>query len=151
MTLYDTALFLHVVAIALWLGAGVALMSFLQMASKAGSLDVAAAVVARDEKLGSTLFPAAGVVALLSGAWLVHDGPWGWGDPWISIGLTGIFAAILFGAIVHGRMGKRASALVEAGDLPAVQRHLARWARLSWIDVAIIVLVIADMVFKPGA
>jgi hypothetical protein len=76
----------------------------------------------------------------------------GFTTTWILIGLLGYAATFVTGAFflgpAAGKLGKAIEA--EGPESPAVQAGIARIFAISRIDQVVLVLVIADMVFKPG-
>jgi hypothetical protein len=73
-------------------------------------------------------------------------------DLWIVLGLLGIVSTIIFGAgFIGPEAGRLAQLGLERGPEDAeVQRRLQRIFMLSRLDLLVIVLVVADMVLKPG-
>jgi hypothetical protein len=74
-------------------------------------------------------------------------------DTWIVLGLIGIAATIVTGVGFLGpeseRLGK---AFVERGPSdPEIGRRISRILVISRVDLVVLILVVADMVFKPGA
>jgi hypothetical protein len=74
-------------------------------------------------------------------------------DLWIIIGLAGIVSTIVIGAAFIGpESGRLARAADERRpDGPEVLRRTRRIFAISRIDLSVILLVVADMVLKPGA
>ena len=75
------------------------------------------------------------------------------GEPWILIALAGLFVAMAIGGALIGRTssGLVKSVAANGGTLPEAERPAAdRLLLYSRIELAIIVIVIADMVAKPG-
>ena len=95
----------------------------------------------------------ASVSVLVFGVWLVAVSAWNFTDTWILIGLTGVAITIVTGAFFLGpeaqRLGK-AAAVRDPAD-PEVQRRIRRIFAISRVDLVVLVLVVADMVFKPGS
>lgn len=93
------------------------------------------------------------IAALVFGVWLVAVSEWNFTDTWIVLGLVGIAITIVTGAGFLGpeaeRLGK---ALGERGPSDSeVGRRIRRILVISRIDLVVLLLVVADMVFKPGA
>jgi hypothetical protein len=120
---YDTLLFLHVL-MAFMLGATVVVSSAIVLGSEAPP---------RTITLSNVLWDVGGLGTLVFGVWLALyvDGYEIW-DGWI------LAAIILWAAATE--TGRRARDLTAAN---AVTLH--------WVRTLLVVLLLADMVFKPGA
>lgn len=68
------------------------------------------------------------------------------------LGLVGIVNTIVVGAAFLGPEAGRISRLTEerGTDDPEVQRRLQRIFTISRYDLAVLLLVVVDMVLKPG-
>ena len=151
---YDTLKWVHIMAAIVWVGGGIFVQVYASRMRRAGE-DERLAAFARDiEKLGNMLFLPASIVVLLMGISMVWYAPFiEWNDLWILLGLLGILSTALFGALFigpeAGRLGKLS---LEKGPAdPEVQARIKRLFIVSRIDLAVIIFVIAMMVFKPGA
>jgi uncharacterized membrane protein len=91
------------------------------------------------------------VLVFVLGAWMVSDSAeWDLGQRWVRIGLLLFFVAFLIGALFQSRTAMLAQRAVASSDYGEAARQLRRW---SWGMIAILVLLIVvvwDMVFKPG-
>ena len=121
--MYDTLLFLHVLS-AFMLGATVVIASAIVLRSEAPASTVA---------VSNGLWAVGGLGTLIFGVWLAFyvDG-YGIFDGWI------IAALILWAAATE--LGRRAA--------EATATNPAMW---HWLRTAAVVLLLADMVWKPGA
>lgn len=151
---YDTFKWVHIMAAIVWVGGGIFVQVYASRMRRAGE-DERLAAFARDiEKLGNMLFLPASIVVLLMGIAMTWYAPFiAWNDLWILLGLLGILSTALFGALFigpeAGRLGKLS---LERGAADAeVQARIKRLFVVSRIDQAVIIFVIAMMVFKPGA
>ena len=152
MSWYELLQFLHVLAIATWFGSGIAITVF----------------TARSLGVGGTVFgtfalnagwwagrahPTAGVVLLLTGFGMVADADLSLGDTWILLGLIGLVLALGIGGALIGRTSHELTAKITAngGEMTPDLRPLAEKVLLyARLELAVLVLVIADMVAKPG-
>jgi hypothetical protein len=73
-------------------------------------------------------------------------------DTWIWLGLVGYALTFLTGALYLGPTSGKLGKMIDTRppDDPEIQRGLARIFAISRLDLAVILLVVADMVFKPG-
>lgn len=151
---YNTLKFFHVLAAITWLGAGIyaqVLASRVLRANDPAHLGV----VAKDiGEMGKILITPASISVLVFGIVLVAYAPqWNFTDTWVLIGLGGIAATIVTGAGFLGPESERLGKLAAEGhtpDEPDVQRRIRRILTISRIDLVVLIVVVADMVFKPG-
>lgn len=122
----DTLLFLHVLSAFFLVGAMVML----------SARALGAAVPATTVNVAQILDAAGGIGTLVFGVWLALtiDG-YGLLDLWI-------IAAIVLWAVA-AEVGRRSRAAHD-DDQP-------RFVQLHWLYVALVTLLLADMIFKPGA
>jgi len=151
MSWYELLLSLHILSIATWFGSGLALtaLGFITLRTGPevyGSFTVAAG------RWASIAHPLAGVLLLLTGFGLVADGDWDF-DTWLILGLVGLVVAMGIGGALIGRTAGDMVKRIEGGTMTAEEltdsgRRLLLYTRL---ELAVLVLVIVDMVAKPGA
>ena len=153
-TTYNIALFFHLLGVLLlFAGAVVAGVAFELARRRASAADVAALLSA--SRVGAAVL---GVGALLAGAfglWLVHLGHWGYGSGWVDWGIgLYVLMLVLGGAggarprqarLLATRLGAQGAA-VDA-ELRALLDDAAARA-LNYISLAILIAVVAVMVFK---
>ena len=122
----DTLLFLHVLA-AFLLMTTVVMLSGVALGTPAP---------ARTISLANLLWDVGGIGTLVFGIWLALDiDGYGLFDFWI-------IAAIVLWAIAT-ELGRRAR-----GAVDDARERFAQW---HWLRTVVVVLLLADMIFKPGA
>ena len=122
----DALLFLHVLA-------GFMLLATVVMLS---GVALGVAAPPRTVSLANLLWDVGGIATLVFGIWLALDiDGYGILDFWI------LAAIVLW--LVAAEVGRRARAAVGAAH--------ERFARWHWLRAALVVLLLADMIFKPGA
>jgi hypothetical protein len=136
LTLYTVLLTLHILLVICWLGAGITTVVISRMA--AGN-DAWVGIL---EPFSSRWFPAASGLAGLTGVLLWIDGPWSFGEVWILLAVAGWVISSAIGATQLGPGVVRWA----KGDLAG----RAQYERLAPVDLAILLLIVADMVIKPG-
>jgi uncharacterized membrane protein len=150
--MYDWLKLVHVLAAMVWVGGAVA-VQFVAIRAMASKDPVRQANISADaEWLGTRVFTPASVLVLLAGIAMVLDAGIGFTDTWILAGLVGIAFTIIVGASFLGPESGRLKALIEergAGD-PEVVRRRDRIFRVSRIDLAVLIFVVALMVLKPA-
>jgi uncharacterized membrane protein len=149
--LYRILLFVHVMAAAAW--AGGALYAFLLGLSVKSSGDpVRIASYGREVgEFGGKYFAPAAIVAVLSGAWLVTEGDWGWGHFWILSAIAVWVYSIVSNVTWMTKLSDRIGVLVqERGpsdpEVAAASNEMFRWRA---IEVLLLVYVIFAMTYKP--
>ena len=149
---YDTLKLLHVLAAIVWVGSGL-FVQYRGVRLRRHGTPEQIAGLARDVVDSTPLFIVASLSVLVSGVALVlyHPGL-DFTDTWILLGLIGYAATFVTGNFFIRPTAERlAAAAAEAGPAsPTVQVLIARIFAISRIDQAVLVLIVADMVFKPG-
>ena len=153
MTWYEFLKTVHVLLAITWLG-GAITFQLLALRILKENPPTRLAPFARDtEAIGMKIFLPASIVLLLAGILMVLDTPGiDFTDAWIVIGLGGIVSTIVIGAGFLGPEAKRLAELVEEkGDTdPEVVSRISRILTIGRIDLAILLIVAANMVIKPG-
>ena len=144
---------IHVLAAATWIGAALALQV---IAARMGPSTADAVVdqFARDaEAIGKTIFGPAGVALSLTWFALVVREDLAWGQLWIVLGIGALLVAAAVGGGFLIPEGRRIAALADQpGHDPAEVRLRAhRRFLVARVDLTILILAVADMVFRPGA
>jgi hypothetical protein len=137
MTRYQLFLFLHIMCVILWLGAGTTLgLLWLHpdpaLRERIGGLG---------EWLGPRLFAPAALGALAFGIVLVHEGGHTFQPLWVKLGLGAFGASFLINAAVRAPLLRR---------LQAEPRRSARvLAALALFELALLYATVADTALKP--
>ena len=93
------------------------------------------------------------IIVLVFGIFTVIKGGFGFWHGWIIFGIAGIVITALTGSLFLGPELKRIAGIVEsrgAEDPEAIERS-TRLIRIGRIDLLILILVVIDMVLKPGS
>ncbi|HTG46258.1 MAG TPA: DUF2269 family protein [Actinomycetota bacterium] len=153
-TYYDALKFLHVLAAIVWVGSGIYAQALATSVRREGD-PARLAMVARDiGRQGQRVITPAAISVLVFGVWLVAADPYlNFTTTWIAVGLLGYVITLITGAGFLGpesaRLGKL-SAERDPAD-PEIQRRIQRIFFVARIDLVVLVVVVADMVFKPGS
>ena len=159
MSLYEWLLFLHVLT-AFALVAAIVLYTFIVLTARGLEVPSEIARVFRLSRVGDVLIAVGSISVLILGIWLAIEVDrykvW---DGWI---VAAIVLWIVFGAI-GSRVGKhydaarkRARTLVAEGrnapdaELTGMMRSTTRTA-LQLTSAAIVLVMLVDMIYKPGA
>jgi uncharacterized membrane protein len=135
-TLYTVLLTIHILLVVAWLGAAITVQVITRMATD--NPNWPPIFVAFAEKWFA---PISGLTGLF-GIFLWIDGPWDFGEPWIGIAVAGWLISSVVGATQLAPNVKRWS----EGDVSA----RARFVKIAQFDALLLVLIVADMVIKPG-
>jgi hypothetical protein len=112
-------------------------------------------VVAEDiGEMGLRILTPASITVIVFAIALVAYAPgWNFTDTWILLALVGYGLTLVTGVGFLGPESGRLGKLAAGGHTPAepdIQRRIRRLVMISRIDLVVLVLVVADMVFKPG-
>ena len=152
MSWYELLLFLHILAIATWFGSSLAIMVLATRAIGVGGAPFGTFALNAGWWAGRA-HPAAGVVLLLTGFGMVAEGDLSMGELWLTLAVIGLVVAMGIGGALIGRSASELEKRITAngGSMGEDARPIADKVILySRIELAILVLVIADMVAKPG-
>lgn len=152
MTWYELLLSLHILSAALYIGSALAItvISYRLLAVGSGSfpafLDSAGWWAGRAH-------PAAAMALLVTAILMIVDADLSFGELWISLALAGWLLAGFIGGGLITRTGQQLGAELarSGGTLTETSRALTdRFLLYARLEVAVLVLVVVDMVVKPG-
>lgn len=150
MDWYSIVKFLHVVTAILWVGGGFVLFLLGVLAERAGNIEDKLQAMRASGQLGSRFFAPMSMLTLIFG--LIMCSFWvGFSDLWIIIGLVGYATTFSIGMFIFKPTGERMGAMIaKDGITPAVLAIGQRMMSAARFDYAVMLVVIADMVFKPS-
>ena len=149
----ELLLFLHILAMATWFGSGLAIMVLATRALSAGGTAFGTFALNAGWWAGRA-HPAAGVILLLTGFGMLAEADIDFGQTWVILGLIGLLVGFAVGGALIGRTAGQLEKSLQGsgGSLTEEQRPIAeRVVLYSRLELVVLVLVIADMVAKPGA
>ena len=149
LDLYTIFKFLHVVSAIAWVGGGITMFALALMALARKDDEMASHVVAHVAFMGTRWFIPASLLTVLFGVVIAFLGGL-WGDAWIILGLAGFASTFLTGLLALKPLSENIDMLHKAGDHEGAKALEARILQVSKFDYAVMFVVIADMVFKPG-
>ena len=141
----------HVSVAVFWVGGGI-LLTVLGLKAEMSDDPNEIALLARWAAwTGERLFAPAGGVVLVMGIAMMINTNCGWGKFWIVAGLIGYALTMAIGTGVLSPQAKRIAGLSEAKGVtdPETQAAIRRILVIARFDVAVLLLVVADMVTKP--
>ena len=142
---------IHVSVAVFWVGGGLMLTVLGLMAEKSDDPAEVVTLARWAGHVGEKLFAPAGLLVLAMGIAMTLDNHWGWGTFWIDAGLVGYALTFVTGVAVLSPLGKKIAALsAERGPThPETIAAIRRILLVARFDVALLLLVVADMVLKP--
>jgi uncharacterized membrane protein len=152
MSYYEFLLFGHLLFVAVWVGTDVALQCFALRARRAGP-ERMIQFTADVEWLGLRLLTPASLLVAVFGVLLVIDSEvFEFSQFWVTAGLIAFLASAITGSAFLGPETGRISKLgAEKGpEDPEVQARISRVFLISRIELVILILIVLDMVVKPG-
>ncbi len=146
--------FLHVLAATIWVGGGVTL-SLVGLRSRSSTELSAIGEFSRTLPfVGLRVLTPAVIVVLVTGVWMVLAGSeWNFSQFWVWFGLALFAIAFAIGGIYLSRVGIQLDRATRPGSavLPAALPVLLdRWLVGYGAVLAVLVVAVWDMVFKPG-
>lgn len=152
MDLYSILLFVHLLAIATWTGGAIMLHVITEQIIATNDVARIRGFVDQAEVLGKRYFAPSSGIALLAGIWLVLEGDWGFGQPFVLVGLGGFALSTVLGFGVLEPAATKLKAAFAATDTltDEIRTGLDRIRSVSRIDILLLVIIIFFMVVKPG-
>jgi uncharacterized membrane protein len=143
---------IHVSVAVFWVGGGLLLTILALRAERAQSPEEMAHIARQAVFAGERLFAPAGLVVLAMGITMVINSPEiGFNTTWVDIGLVGYALSFTTGIGVLAPRARQIVALLEekGAAAPETQAAIARILLIARVDVAVLLLVVADMLMKP--
>jgi uncharacterized membrane protein len=141
----------HVAGAVAWVGGGLTLTILGMRAERSADPGEMATIAKQAAFVGERIFAPIGLIVFLAGIAMVVNLHLGWGTSWIVVGLVGYAITFLTGSLVLGPLAKRVAHLIETegAEAPATQAAIQRILLIARVDIAVLLLVVADMVLKP--
>jgi uncharacterized membrane protein len=141
----------HVAVDVFWFGGGL-LLTILGLKAETSADPNEVVTLARWAAwVGEKMFAPAGLVVLAMGIAMMVNTNWGWGKFWVVVGLVGYALTFVTGVAVLSPQAKRIAELSDSKG-PTAPETIAAIRRILVIarfDVAVLLVVVADMVTKP--
>jgi uncharacterized membrane protein len=152
MDLYDVLKYIHILAAVVWVGGAFTSQVFAIRAQQSSDPVDLIRLGRWLEFLGLRVFAPASLILIAAGV-LMTIQRWSFGQLWISISIALWLVSFLAGIFYLGPKSKTAAELFEA-EGPSSPAGVALRSRLflvSRIELVFFVVIVALMVFKPGA
>jgi uncharacterized membrane protein len=141
---------LHVLSAMVWLGGGFLLSVVGSRARSSGNPSAISDFAQSLTYIGTRVLLPATAGTLVFGVWMVLiDSQWNFGQFWVLLAIGLFVLAFLIGAVFMGRVGMQ---LQRAGAENAEQAKalLGRWLVGYRVILLVLLIVVWDMIFKPG-
>lgn len=141
----------HVSVAVFWVGGGLLLTTLGLKAERSDDPNEVVTLARWAAWVGERLFAPAGGIVLLAGIAMMINTDWGWGKFWIVVGLLGYAATMVTGMAFLSPQAKRIAELSESkgATAPETLEAISKILLIARVDVAVLLLVVADMVVKP--
>jgi uncharacterized membrane protein len=141
----------HVTLAVFWVGGGLTLTILGLRAERSNDPREIATLAGQAAFVGEKLFAPAGGLVLLAGIAMVINGHLGWSHFWVIAGLVGYASTMVTGMAVLSPLAKKveASMKTQGPEHPETIALIKRILLVARVDVAVLLLVVADMVTKP--
>ena len=157
MSRYQWLLFLHVTG-AFMVLSGIAMAGIFNVTAMRRERPSEIALLYRLTQIAAGLITTGLLVTLAIGLWLVSDADYGYGETWVVLALILWLLASALGGIGGGRekaTRQLAERLASEGDAPSDELR-ARLRdpvslALSWGSGLVVIVILALMIWKPGA
>ena len=151
MTSYELLLLFHVIVVIVWLGAGTTMDLLFLRAERTRDPGELRKTGEIQDWLIPRLFIPASLATLVSGVLVTWDGPWGFRDLWIVVGIAGWLASFAVGILFLKPQGEKMKEVVARYGPTSVQarRHSRRLGVVARVQLLALFLVVVDMVLKP--
>jgi uncharacterized membrane protein len=153
MESYDWLLLGHILAAIAWVGGAITMQTVGARLVRAESPEAVAAFARTAEWIGPRLYMPASLAVLGFGiAMVAVSETWSIGDLWIILGLVGIAISAIGGAVFFGPQAKRIGEALrsEGAESERAQALIRRLFVVGRVDLLLLLLIVADMVLKPG-
>lgn len=152
MSYYEFLKFIHVLMAIVWVGGAIAVQVMAFRILKENNPQRLAAFSSDIGALGERMFAPASIVLVIVGILMVLDSGIEFSDTWIVIGIVGFLATLVTGLFYLTPTSKRLGAMIEqrGPEDPQAQSTIRRLVAISRIDLLVLVVVVFNMVVKPG-
>ncbi|MBM3679411.1 MAG: DUF2269 family protein [Actinobacteria bacterium] len=152
MTWYETFLWLHISATALWVGGDAMIQAFAYRILRSRDAERIAGFSRDVEWIGLRVLMPSSLVLILSAVALMINGNWDWSEPFVSVGLAVWIVSFLVGAgFLVPESGRIAKVIDEQGaGSPDAQRRIRRILLYSRLELVLLLVVVFMMVVKLG-
>ncbi len=148
---YSVYKMIHVLAAVVWVGGGATLVVLVLLTERENDPRALAALARKIDFMATRIFVPSSLLVLLFGILMMLKGDLDWGQFWVIVGLLGFAATFLTGVLFLTPQVKKFKGLAEekGAEAPETQAILQRLLLVARFDIAMLLLVVADMTAKP--
>ena len=141
----------HVFAAVVWVGGGTTLVILAILTERENDARGLASLGHKIDFIATRVYIPASLTVLLFGILMMFKGDLDWGQFWIVAGLVGFATTFLTGTGFLAPQTKKFNSLLEekGAEAPETQAALQRLLLVGRFDVALLLLIVADMTAKP--
>jgi uncharacterized membrane protein len=152
MSLYELLKLIHVLAAIAWIGTAIEQQFVGNRATSSKDPRRIEHFVDEAEWVGVRVMTPAAIVVVIAGVAMVIESAWNFSDTWILIGIGLFIVTSLNGMLYLTPQSKKLKvAIADRGlDDEGVMNNIRTLTLASRIDLLVLVLIVADMVIKPG-
>ena len=151
MTWYEFWLFLHIMAVIVWVGGAATIQVFGILTKRAADPAKTAFFAQNVAFTVMWVFLPASLLVIAAGVGLVENGGWDWGEPFIVAGLLlwALVSLVAFGFLGRA-LAKAGAQLASKGPSPALALRLRNLVWLSRALLGVLFVIVFLMSAKPG-
>jgi uncharacterized membrane protein len=150
--LYDWLKAFHVLAAVVWVGGNLTLQILSTRIVRENDAAKAADFAGHIEWVGTRIFTAASLLLVILGVWMVIDAPaWTFGQFWILAALVMFGYSFLSGLLYLGPKSAQLKKMLSTeGPSERTSALMRRMFIVGRIELVLLILIVFDMVLKPG-
>ena len=151
LDLYTILLSVHIICAIIWLGGGFALTVLMTRMRSERDPVVLSGILRNGSVLGQKIFGPASLLLVIVGFGLVADGDWEF-KLWLIVAVIAWLGSAVHGAAYMGPQSEKLGELVASGtaDAQTIDTRLRTITTHGAIELLVLMLVVVDMVVKPG-
>ncbi|MGH2662547.1 MAG: DUF2269 family protein [Actinomycetota bacterium] len=151
MTLYEGLLFVHIVAVSVWVGGTIMLGFISRRIERTGDAQFRARF-AREAGIVGPVIGISAALVLASGIWMVLDSDAiELSQTWVWLGLVGFGISAVVGGVYFAPASARSGRALEAGNTEEADRLARQFNLVARLDLLLLLVIVGLMVFRPGA
>jgi uncharacterized membrane protein len=150
---YHTLVFVHVLAAVAWVGGDILLQMLGVRIQRSGDPERLGQFGRDVEYLGLRFITPSSVLLILAAIGVIWYGPYGLDDTFVKIAIGGYLVTLVTGAAYLGPTAGKLGKLLQTkpADDPEVAPVISRLLLVARLDLLVLILLVADMVYKPGS
>jgi len=143
----------HVLMAVTWVGGAITLQILAVKITRSEDRELLRSYTGLVEFVGTRIFTTASLILLALGIWMVIDSPaWDFGQFWVLAAIAMFAFSFVSGAFFLGPQSGKLKEMYDAEgtNAPGAPALIRRLFLVSRIELVLMVLIVFDMVLKPG-